>query len=93
MVGVAVAAAEQVDQNVIGQLLDRNLLGLRRHLVGEAAVVDDKVAGDGDGACWRGDAAADVAVEVAVVLHRHGRVEHHDGGPRKVVEPARVQPV
>ena len=42
-VGLAIAAAEQIDDHLVRQLLDRHLLRLRRDRVGQAGVADQEI--------------------------------------------------
>ena len=70
-VGLAVAAAEQEDEHLVGQVLDRMLARLRADGVGRAGVADDEVGRRRSvapaGATIR---RADVAEAVAIVGHR-----------------------
>ena len=43
LIGLAVAAAEQVAHDLVGQLLDRHFVRVRRDLVGQAGVLDHEV--------------------------------------------------
>ena len=45
-VGLAIAAAEQVDEDVVGQLVDRGLGRAGYDAVLETAVLDDEIIGD-----------------------------------------------
>jgi hypothetical protein len=86
LVGLAIAAAEQVDQRRLRQVLDRRLLRPGRHDVGQAAVVDHTV-GVGDAAGRRDDPAAPVAEQVAVGGDRHRRVGDAVVGHQDVRHP------
>ena len=74
-VGVAVAAAQQEDEHVVRQVLDRVLLGVRHDRVGQAGVADQEVRRDRQPPLGRHDARADVAEAVAVVARLDRRVE------------------
>jgi two-component sensor histidine kinase len=45
MIGVAVAAAEQIDEHVVGQILDGSLLRFRRHDTGCSCAVQSNGTG------------------------------------------------
>ena len=65
-VGLAIAAAEQIDQRIRGQILDRVLSGRSKHRIGQAAVAHHAVAGKADAAGGRDHAAAPIAEHVAI---------------------------
>jgi hypothetical protein len=65
-VGLAIAAAEQIDQGVRGQILDRMLNCGSKHRIGQAAVAHDAVAGKAHAAGGRDHAAAPIAEHVAI---------------------------
>jgi hypothetical protein len=65
-IGLAVAAAQQEDEAVLREILDRVLLRRGGDHVGLTAVVDDRVGGEPERARGRDDAAAPVAEGVAV---------------------------
>ena len=48
MIGLAVAAAEQIAEHVVGQFLDRRLARQRVHLVRLAGILDDGVVEDAE---------------------------------------------
>src|SRR5215213_9122192 len=75
LVRVAVAAAEQERQHVVGQILNRVLAGVRDDRIGLAGVPDHEVRRHGDAPAGRDDAGADVAESVRELPRGHGRIE------------------
>jgi hypothetical protein len=73
VVGLAIAAAEQVAEALIGQLLDRRFGGKRIDLVGQVASLDNRVVEDPERPGWRDEAPANIAEQIAVGLVLHGR--------------------
>jgi hypothetical protein len=90
MLGLAVPAGQQVDQDVVGQVLDGVLGGVGKHGVGQAVVVDHEVAGERDTTGRRKDAAHPVAEQVLVKAHRHDRIGEHGVGALQVVLTGRL---
>ena len=74
MVRLTVPAAEQVHEGVLGKRFDRVLLGVTRHGLGFAAVVDERVRRQPEAPGRCDDAAAPVTKAVAIHLHRHRRI-------------------
>ncbi len=65
-IGLAVAAAEQVDEHVIRQLVDRMLDGMGRDLVRQSAVADEEIGFEANRACGSNQPVAGVAEAVAI---------------------------
>ncbi len=89
-VGLAVAAAEQIDDGLRRQILDRMLRGRRHDHIGQTAVAHRAVGGKAHPAGRRDDPAAPVAEAVAIGRDGHGRtggeiIGHDDiGGAREM---------
>ena len=73
-VGVAIMAAQQIDQDVIGQFLDPALPGFGVDGLWLAGIGDHELGGDGDPAGGRHDSGAGIAeaVDIEARLHRGG---------------------
>ena len=66
MIGLAVAAAEQVVEHVVGQALHGRLAGKRVHLVRLSGILDDGIVENAEVSSRRDEAAAGVAIAVLV---------------------------
>ena len=64
---VAIAAAHQEQQRVIGQFRNRELPGAGRDLVGKAGIPDQEIIADFNQARWRDETRADIAKGIAIV--------------------------
>ncbi len=71
LVGLAVAAAQQVHQGFIGQLVHGHLLRVHYHRVGPAAVCDHRIGEQGERAGRRHQAGAHIAEAIVVLVQRH----------------------
>ena len=76
-VGLAIAAAEQIDEGLDGKRLQRVLGRVRRDLVRRAAIVDEEIGRHGDAPGRRADHVADIAEAVDIVLGRNKGIELH----------------
>ena len=74
-VGLAIPAAEQEEQGLLGERLHGPLLEPGRHRVGIAGVGHDGIAAQPELSRGRHDAAAPVAERVAIGGDRNGRTE------------------
>ncbi len=77
-VGIAIAAAEQVDEHIIRQIVDVVLEGTFGNRIGQAAVIDFEFGGNGRQA-WRCcDAGAGIAERIGVApgLDRPVEAQH-----------------
>ena len=74
MIRLTVPAAEQVHEGVVRKRFDRVLLGVTRHGLGFAAVVDERVRRQPKAPGRCDDTAAPVTKAVAIHLHRHRRI-------------------
>ncbi len=86
-VGFTVAAAQQVDEGIVRQLVDRVLDSQKRGLVGQAAVPDQEVGAEANRACRGDQPVAGVAEAVAVGAQLHARGGLDDLGGDQVVRP------
>jgi hypothetical protein len=73
-ISLAIAAAQQVDDRLIGQVLHRVLLRVGRVFVDQAGVADDEIGRQRQAAGRRQQAADDVAEAVEVLNHIEGRI-------------------
>ena len=71
LVGLAIAARHQIEQQFVRQLVDRQLLRGRHHHVGQAGIAHQRAAAQGHAAGGRDEAAADIAKTVAIEADRH----------------------
>src|SRR5689334_15166376 len=74
-IGLAIPAAEQINERVDRKLTKRILLGVRRRLVLLPTVPDHKIRRDCKSARRRVDNVAGVAETVAITVGRDGRIE------------------
>src|ERR1700746_237181 len=74
-IGLAVPAAEKVNERLGRKLLKRMLLGVGSYLVLLPAVSDHKICRDGKSARRRVDNVAGIAETVAIAVGRDGRIE------------------
>ena len=70
-VGLAVAARHQIEQHVVGQLLDRQLLRGRHDDIRPSGIAHQRLAAQGDAAGGRDETAADIAKTVAIEADRN----------------------
>ena len=70
-VGLAIAAAEQINQRVDGQRIERELRGEGRDGVRLAAVVNEEIGGERQPALRRADHMANIAEAVDIFGDRH----------------------
>ena len=71
LVGLAIAAAHQVEKRVVRQCADRHFHGFGHECIRLAAVLDHSIAADRAVTGRRGEAPADVAEQVTIGLGRH----------------------
>ncbi len=74
LVGLAVAARHQIEQHVVGQLIDRKLLRGRHDGIGQSGIPHQRAAAQCHAAGRRHQPAADVAKAVVVKSDRHVRL-------------------
>ena len=75
-IGFAVAAAQEEDKRVLGQVWHGHLLCAGNDDVGQARVVDERIGGDARASLGRNNAGAPVAEAVPIGCHRDRRVDH-----------------
>lgn len=80
MIRLAISAAQEKNQGLLGQVLDKVLTGRRGHLVGLAGVPDDASAGDSNAPLGSHDPSAPVPEPVAICANRYARVGRHQIG-------------
>jgi hypothetical protein len=88
LVGIAVARAQQVDHHVIGQVLHRDLPGLRHDEVGLSGVLDGEVRRDEQLPRRRDDAVADVVERIPVFVCGERRIEGDRLWAQEIGQPA-----
>ena len=76
-IGLAIAAAEQINQDVHRQRVQRILHRFRGHFIGFPAVLHQEVRGHGQPARGGADHVAEIAETVVISVSRDGRVEPH----------------
>ncbi len=74
LVGLAIAARHQVQQQLVRQLVDRDLLRGRHHDVGQSGIAHQRAAAQGHAAAGGHQPAADIAKTVAIKSDRHVRL-------------------
>ncbi len=89
-VGVAVAAAEEINQRLDRQSLERALHRVRRHVVGIAAVLHKKIRRNRQPPGGRLDHVANIPEAVAIFLGGNERVKLHPIRCDEVPPPARM---
>ena len=91
-VGLAVAAAEQIDECVRRQAFDRMLKRAWKDRIWQAAVANDAIGRKAHGAGRRNDTAAPIAEDIAIGRDRHRgaggeEIGHDDIGRARKVRP------
>src|SRR4051812_19936428 len=74
-VRLAVPTPDQVDENIVGQVLDRMLDRVRCNGIGFTGISNGEVCRDGEAPRWSDKARADVAEAVAIIPGRGRRIE------------------
>src|SRR5271169_5742558 len=77
MLGIAVAAAEEIDQCFLRQRLHRVLLRIRHDRFSKTVIIDNGVGGDAYASCRSNETGAQVSKTVAVQYQRHPGISEH----------------
>ena len=91
-IGLAIAAAEQVDERVRGQLFDSVLASIGKGWIRQATVANDAVGRKTHGAGRRNDTAAPITKEIAIGCDRHQRAGSQEIGHDNVGCARKVRP-
>jgi hypothetical protein len=89
-IGLAIAAAKQIDKSVDGKRVEGRLRGERRDIVGLAAVLDDEIGGQGKPPLRSTDDVTDIAEAVVILRHRHEGMDRQPVLAEQISTPARM---
>ena len=89
-VGFAVAAAQQKFQRFDGQILYRDLSGIRFHDIRQTAVADHVATGNGQSIARHDNPRANIPKMVRIGLRRNWWIERHPMRLRQILETARM---